>query len=108
MITPKLKLVFTFILIILFNKVFGQSSQNSSIFYHQPAIDWSSQALPIGNGRMGAMFFGGVEKELYSSTSKACGQATTTGTANMKPAITALVLTGISVRSLLIFRIEMQ
>lgn len=64
MIIQILKLVSTFILIILFNTVLGQTSQNTSIFYNQPAIEWSSQALPIGNGRMGAMLFGGVEKEV--------------------------------------------
>ncbi len=28
--------------------------------YTQPAEDWETQALPIGNGRLGAMIFGGV------------------------------------------------
>lgn len=32
--------------------------------YHAPATDWSSQALPIGNGRIGASFFGGIEVEV--------------------------------------------
>jgi alpha-L-fucosidase 2 len=31
--------------------------------YRQPASDWSGGALPIGNARMGAMFFGGVREE---------------------------------------------
>ncbi len=31
--------------------------------YDEPAVDWESQALPIGNGRIGAMVFGGVGKE---------------------------------------------
>ena len=31
--------------------------------YMQPAEDWQSQALPIGNGRMGAMIFGGPRHE---------------------------------------------
>lgn len=33
------------------------------LWYNQPATDWMTEALPIGNGYMGAMFFGGVEKE---------------------------------------------
>jgi len=33
------------------------------LWYRQPATDWESQALPIGNGRLGAMFFGGVAQE---------------------------------------------
>jgi len=33
------------------------------LHYAQPAQKWASEALPIGNGRMGAMLFGGVEQE---------------------------------------------
>ncbi len=33
------------------------------LWYKQPATDWMSQALPIGNGRIGAMIFGGVGRE---------------------------------------------
>ena len=33
------------------------------LWYNQPATDWQSEALPIGNGFMGTMFFGGIEKE---------------------------------------------
>ena len=32
------------------------------LFYEQPATIWE-EALPIGNGRLGAMVFGGVETE---------------------------------------------
>ncbi len=35
----------------------------SKLFYNQPAAEWE-QALPIGCGRLGAMVYGGVEKEL--------------------------------------------
>ncbi len=63
MITLLPGMVSTFIMIIMFNTVFGQTSQNASIFYHQTAKDWSSEALPIGNGRMGAMLFVGVSQE---------------------------------------------
>lgn len=31
--------------------------------YARPARDWMTEALPIGNGQMGAMLFGGVEVE---------------------------------------------
>jgi alpha-L-fucosidase 2 len=34
-----------------------------TIAYRQPAQDWESQALPIGNGRLGAMIFGDAERE---------------------------------------------
>jgi alpha-L-fucosidase 2 len=33
------------------------------LWYAKPARDWSKEALPIGNGRMGAMLFGGVTIE---------------------------------------------
>src|ERR1700681_2151707 len=32
------------------------------LWYRQPAPDWN-EALPIGNGRLGAMVFGGVSEE---------------------------------------------
>ena len=35
---------------------------NLSLWYQQPARKWV-EALPLGNGRLGAMVFGGVEKE---------------------------------------------
>lgn len=35
----------------------------SALWYDRPAIDWQSQALPIGNGRLGAMLFGGVDTD---------------------------------------------
>jgi alpha-L-fucosidase 2 len=35
----------------------------SILWYTEPATDWQKQAVPIGNGRLGGMIFGGVEKE---------------------------------------------
>ena len=32
------------------------------LWYRQPAKDWV-EALPIGNGRLGAMVFGGIDQE---------------------------------------------
>jgi len=37
--------------------------QRLALHYNQPAEDWQSQALPIGNGRMGAMIFGDAHHE---------------------------------------------
>lgn len=34
-----------------------------TLWYDRPAAVWMTSALPIGNGDMGAMFFGGVEQE---------------------------------------------
>jgi alpha-L-fucosidase 2 len=33
------------------------------LWYDKPATDWEKEALPIGNGRIGAMVFGGVGSE---------------------------------------------
>ena len=38
-------------------------SQDLSLWYRQPAADWQKEALPIGNGRLGAMIFGGAPSE---------------------------------------------
>lgn len=35
---------------------------NNVLWYHQPAQDWN-EALPLGNGRLGAMVFGGVNRD---------------------------------------------
>ena len=37
--------------------------QGMALWYRQPAVDWQTQALPIGNGRIGAMIFGGAQNE---------------------------------------------
>ncbi|MFT7162662.1 MAG: alpha-L-fucosidase 2 [Bacteroidia bacterium] len=36
---------------------------NDVLWYNQPAKSWMTEALPIGNGYLGAMFFGGIEEE---------------------------------------------
>jgi alpha-L-fucosidase 2 len=40
----------------------ADSTHSLVLWYQQPATNWTS-ALPIGNGRLGAMIFGGVERE---------------------------------------------
>ena len=40
----------------------GNSDPSLLLWYRQPAKEWL-EALPIGNGRLGAMVFGGVAKE---------------------------------------------
>ncbi|GGE46662.1 alpha-L-fucosidase 2 [Pedobacter psychrotolerans] len=40
-----------------------QSDRSKTLWYKQPAKNWN-EALPIGNGRLGAMVFGRVENEL--------------------------------------------
>ncbi|UCS92460.1 glycoside hydrolase family 95 protein [Echinicola marina] len=38
------------------------NDQDLTVWYNQPAKEWT-EAIPIGNGYMGAMVFGGVEQE---------------------------------------------
>ncbi|MCU0781321.1 MAG: glycoside hydrolase family 95 protein, partial [Akkermansiaceae bacterium] len=35
----------------------------TTLWYESPATGWQTEALPIGNGRLGAMIFGGVGRE---------------------------------------------
>jgi alpha-L-fucosidase 2 len=42
----------------------------SLLWYNTPATDWEKEALPIGNGRIGAMVFGGVESERLQISEK--------------------------------------
>ncbi|OXA98150.1 glycosyl hydrolase [Flavobacterium oncorhynchi] len=61
----KIKL-FTLLVLVLFvdSVCLAQKNQPIKLWYKQPAAKWSAEALPIGNGRLGAMFFGGVEREV--------------------------------------------
>jgi alpha-L-fucosidase 2 len=56
------KLIFCLgILSLLNNTVYSQ--QDLKLWYKQPARNWN-EALPVGNGRIGAMVFGGAAEEL--------------------------------------------
>lgn len=44
------------------NETIAQSCTSLKLCYNKPATTWN-QALPLGNGRMGAMVFGGVDQE---------------------------------------------
>ena len=49
--------------IVLLSFILGQvSAQELKLWYKQPAVKWT-EALPLGNGRIGAMVFGGVTEE---------------------------------------------
>src|SRR5215217_6056765 len=50
--------------IYIFLCAFLQSSysQELKLWYNKPAVKWT-EALPIGNGRLGAMIFGGIEQD---------------------------------------------
>ncbi len=59
--TNKLKLICFAICAIIGHKSYAQN--NLKLWYKQPAKDWN-EALPIGNGTLGAMIFGRVNEEL--------------------------------------------
>ncbi len=46
--------------------VFSQKTEKQNVlklWYDAPATDWMTQALPIGNGYLGVMFFGDPAEE---------------------------------------------
>ncbi len=57
LVTKKLKYLLIALLITA-----NATAQDLKLWYKQPAIKWT-EALPIGNGRIGAMVFGGVEND---------------------------------------------
>ncbi len=48
---------------LLFSWLHAGAQQSLKLWYKQPAAKWV-EALPLGNGQLGAMVFGGVEEEL--------------------------------------------
>jgi len=59
MTISKSKYIIVFILLLSVKEV---SSQDLKLWYNKPASKWV-EALPIGNGRIGAMIFGGIEDD---------------------------------------------
>ena len=41
------------------------AAPETALWYERPAVSWESEALPLGNGRLGAMVFGGVEVDRF-------------------------------------------
>lgn len=52
----------TSLLFVLLLCILDLQAQDLKLWYNKPAEKWT-EALPIGNGRIGAMVFGGVETE---------------------------------------------
>src|SRR6188768_814202 len=48
----------------------SRGAETTLLWYDKPATDWEKEALPIGNGRMGAMVFGGVQSERLQISEK--------------------------------------
>ncbi|MCP1386331.1 glycoside hydrolase family 95 protein [Runella salmonicolor] len=58
-----MKSFFTFCLLIVSYLGFSQDSKSLKLWYNKPSGKTWENALPIGNGRLGAMVYGNVEKE---------------------------------------------
>jgi alpha-L-fucosidase 2 len=50
-------------LLIFAPSAFPQNFKDYVLWYDKPASDWMTEALPIGNGRLGGMVFGGIDHE---------------------------------------------
>ena len=48
------------------------------LWYDEPAKVWMTSALPVGNGEIGAMFFGGVDREQLQFNDKTLWSGSTT------------------------------
>ena len=57
-----IRIALFFILFISFGHITAHPN-TLTLSYSKPAQDWMTEALPIGNGRLGAMIFGGLEQE---------------------------------------------
>jgi alpha-L-fucosidase 2 len=60
--TPKLVLVISFLSLLSCQKKESFKEYQQVLWYEQPAANWM-QALPVGNGRLGAMVFGDPQHE---------------------------------------------
>lgn len=64
----KLKTLITFTLLFSFFTAISEttnaqtSPEGMTIWFNKPAAEWDD-ALPVGNGKLGAMIFGGIDKE---------------------------------------------
>lgn len=58
-----LKGAFSFLLIFIFSFCLGAEQPPMKLWYTRPAQNWMTSALPIGNGELGGLFFGGIASE---------------------------------------------
>ena len=59
-----MKQIFVFISLLVSGICFSQKNIGLKLWYNQPSGSTWENALPIGNGRLGAMIYGNVEKEI--------------------------------------------
>jgi len=59
----RIKSMLAAFLLLLSICVYAGNDGPLKLWYKQPAKKWEAEALPVGNGRMGAMLFGGIKNE---------------------------------------------
>ena len=78
-----MKKIFISICTLLSLNVFANTEDLTSniLWYDQPSQNWQKQCLPIGNGHLGAMIYGGVQEEhiQFNEDSVWIGDETDTG-----------------------------
>ena len=63
MLNPRSRLLLSTCLVAVIAPAAWAESVPRVLWYRAPAQTWEKEALPIGNGRLGGMIFGGVDKE---------------------------------------------
>ncbi len=51
------------VLLLISSQISNAKDTKLKLWYDKPAKDWMTEALPVGNGRLGGMVFGGVKTE---------------------------------------------
>ncbi|MEC3908481.1 glycoside hydrolase N-terminal domain-containing protein [Tamlana sp. 2201CG12-4] len=64
----KLKIKSLSILFSLIGAYSWAQNHNTTLWYEHPAEDWRTQALHLGNGYMGASYYGGIKSERFDIT----------------------------------------
>ena len=77
----------------------SRDDPSTTLWYAEPAASWQREALPIGNGRLGAMIFGGVGHERIALNEESVWSGSRTennrdDAANNLPEIRRLLLAG--------------
>ncbi|NCQ34808.1 glycoside hydrolase family 95 protein, partial [bacterium] len=61
---PTMRRILLFTLCACFSSTAAEAiDPATTLWYDEPAESWQHEALPIGNGRIGAMIFGGINHE---------------------------------------------
>ena len=58
-----MKSVFFFLLAVNFLPFLRAEQPSMKLWYTQPAEHWMTSALPLGNGELGGLFFGGIDRK---------------------------------------------